>query len=165
MLDAAARVARRDGPGAVTVSAVVAEAGISRGGLLYHFPGKDDLLRGLVERELAGFRSVLEAVGDAEPIERVRAYRDACAVLPQSDHGRVAILVALAEAPDLLALWTAYVRELDRLDLEQMPPGDVSALVARLALDGLWFSDIVDPDRFTAAQREQIMRALGIGAD
>ncbi|MGH3423408.1 MAG: TetR/AcrR family transcriptional regulator [Nocardioidaceae bacterium] len=163
MLQAAARVARRDGPGAVTVSAVVAEAGVSRGGLLYHFPGKNDLLRGLVERELGTFRSLLETGGGTT--QRLRAYRDACTVTPQTEHDRVAILVALADAPDLLASWTAYVRELDRLDAEQSPGGDVSALVARLALDGLWFSDIIDPDRFTDGQRDLILHALGVGTD
>src|SRR5690606_9822070 len=42
MIEAAERVARRDGPGAVTVEAVIREAGVSRGGLMYHFPSKLD---------------------------------------------------------------------------------------------------------------------------
>ncbi|HLQ82064.1 MAG TPA: TetR/AcrR family transcriptional regulator [Bacillota bacterium] len=168
MLDAAARVARRDGAGAVTVSAVVAEAGVSRGGLLYHFPGKDDLLRGLVERELAAFRSVLEAGDDTAA--RLRAYRDACMIGPNAAEDRVAVLVALSEAPDLLASWISYVRELDQLDLApaggQRRTGEgMPAVVARLALDGLWLSDLVDPDRFTTTQRAEVLRTLGVPQD
>ena len=37
LLDAAAAVVRRDGAGALTLDAVAAEAGVSKGGLLYHF--------------------------------------------------------------------------------------------------------------------------------
>ncbi|TMZ54700.1 TetR/AcrR family transcriptional regulator, partial [Klebsiella pneumoniae] len=52
MIEAAERVARRDGPGAVTVEAVIREAGVSRGGLMYHFPSKLDLIRALVEQDV-----------------------------------------------------------------------------------------------------------------
>ena len=37
LLDAATAVVRRDGARALTLDAVAAEAGVSKGGLLYHF--------------------------------------------------------------------------------------------------------------------------------
>ena len=37
LLDAAVAVVRRDGAQALTLDAVAAEAGVSKGGLLYHF--------------------------------------------------------------------------------------------------------------------------------
>ncbi|GAA4661812.1 TetR/AcrR family transcriptional regulator [Kineococcus glutinatus] len=52
------------GPGAVTLDAVAAAAGVSKGGLLYHFRSKDALVAGLLERlRLRG----------AEDVERMRA--------------------------------------------------------------------------------------------
>lgn len=40
----------RQGTGAVTLESVAAEAGVSKGGLLYHFRSKQAMLIGLVER-------------------------------------------------------------------------------------------------------------------
>ena len=50
LLDAAAAVVRRDGAGALTLDAVAAEAGVSKGGLLYHFPTKEAMIAVLLER-------------------------------------------------------------------------------------------------------------------
>ena len=86
VLDAATRVALREGPGAVTIDAVVTEAGMSRGGVLYHFPSKDALLQALVDqdidvvREMTGLQSGEAAARSRE--QRVRAYHDACTAWP-----------------------------------------------------------------------------------
>ncbi len=40
LLDAAERVVLRDGAGQLTMDAVAAEAGVSKGGVLYAFPSK-----------------------------------------------------------------------------------------------------------------------------
>ena len=50
LLDAASAVIRRDGAQALTLDAVAAEAGVSKGGLLYHFKSKRELLDALVRR-------------------------------------------------------------------------------------------------------------------
>ena len=48
LLDAAAAVVRRDGAQALTLEAVAAEAGVSKGGLLYHFNSKRELLEAML---------------------------------------------------------------------------------------------------------------------
>ncbi len=50
LIDAAKRVIQRDGAAHLTLDAVAKEAGVSKGGLLYHFPSKQALLRGMVAR-------------------------------------------------------------------------------------------------------------------
>ena len=169
VLDAATRVALRDGPGAVTIDAVVTEAGMSRGGVLYHFPSKDALLQALVDqdidvvREMTGLQSGEATARSRE--QRVRAYHDTCTAWPP-ERGHVALAVALANNPALLRTWAQVQRDLDSADTadaagqddEAMTP--TSAMVARLALDGLWFSDLVDRDRFTSEQREQVVAAI-----
>ncbi|MFJ7213678.1 TetR/AcrR family transcriptional regulator [Amycolatopsis sp. NPDC098790] len=52
VLDAYQEILIADGVAAVTLEAVAARAGVSKGGLLYHFGSKDALLDGLVERLL-----------------------------------------------------------------------------------------------------------------
>ena len=50
ILDATERVILRDGPSGVTVDAVLAESGMSKGGFFHHFATKTALLGGLLER-------------------------------------------------------------------------------------------------------------------
>ena len=49
ILEAAIRVAGRDGLLATTLDKVAAEAGITKGGVLYHFASKDELLTRMME--------------------------------------------------------------------------------------------------------------------
>ena len=170
MIDAAERVARRDGPGAVTVEAVIREAGISRGGLMYHFPSKLDLIRALVERDVEYLRTALiggdepsGATPPGTPDERLRVYVDECAPEP-GERDYAALIAALAEDPRVAAPWVELQRELDQLDIDQSEPGDVAAIVARLALDGLWVSNLIDPDRFTSEQMDHIVAAMWPGS-
>lgn len=50
VLDAFQSILIADGERAATLEAVAREAGVSKGGLLYHFASKDDLTTGLVAR-------------------------------------------------------------------------------------------------------------------
>jgi AcrR family transcriptional regulator len=169
VLDAAAAVALRDGPGAVTIDAVVTESGMSRGGVLYHFPSKDALLQALVDqdidavREVAGLDHARARTRGSE--ERIRAYYEACTAWAP-ERGHVALAVALASNPALLRSWAQVQRDLDAGDAADVSDTGLTALVARLALDGLWFSDLIDPSRFAPRQRERVVEAIvGIAAE
>jgi AcrR family transcriptional regulator len=163
VLEAATAVALREGPGAVTIEAVVSEAGMSRGGVLYHFPSKDALLQALVDQDIDSARDVTGldsgTAGDGSSADRIRAYYDACTAMAP-ERGRIALAVALAENPGLLRSWIAVQRELDTVDAADQGGHATASLVARLALDGLWFSDLIDPDRFTAAERKRLVSAI-----
>ncbi|MGW5649210.1 TetR/AcrR family transcriptional regulator [Saccharopolyspora sp. NPDC003752] len=50
ILDALQRILIRQGTAAVTLESVAAEAGVSKGGLLYHFRSKQAMLQGLTRR-------------------------------------------------------------------------------------------------------------------
>jgi AcrR family transcriptional regulator len=50
LLDAAEKVVARDGVANLTLDAVAREGGVSKGGLLYHFPSKSALITSVVER-------------------------------------------------------------------------------------------------------------------
>lgn len=89
----------------MSLDAVAAAAGVSKGGLLYHFPNKAKLLEALVDDYLARFDSVLQdAERSGQPNAVIRAYirhfRD--------DRKRKApppsgLLAVLSEQPDMLA--------------------------------------------------------------
>jgi len=50
MLNAAEAIVLEKGARHMTLDAVAAKAGVSKGGLLYHFPTKEDLLKTMLER-------------------------------------------------------------------------------------------------------------------
>ena len=51
ILAAARHIVEREGAGALTFDELVRQSGITRGGITYHFPTKEDLLRGLLEAD------------------------------------------------------------------------------------------------------------------
>ncbi len=163
LLDAAFRLAAREGIAAVTLEAVASEAGVSKGGLLYHFPSKDDLIRGMVaslreEFEAAARRA---ATRDPEPRGRTaRAYLSACADADAAQSRRwIALIGALVQQPDLLEPWRdliAPARAEDRA--EGTDP--VAASIVRLAADGLWLADVLGTQPFGRGQRRKVIERL-----
>ena len=65
-LDAFERLLRTSGERAATLDAIAADAGISKGGLLYHFESKDALVTGLLERFDVLSRAELDRYRDSE---------------------------------------------------------------------------------------------------
>lgn len=140
ILAAAEELARAAGPGNLSLDAVAAKAGVSKGGLLYHFPTKAKLLEALVEQFLANFDQALrdrEAESAGAPNSLVRAYLDflvnehLCREPPPSG-----LLAALGEDPDFLA----PVRRFDRALLDRMKANasdPTVAVVVFLAMHGV----------------------------
>ena len=58
----------------MTLQAVADEAGVSKGGLLYHFSSKSELVRGLVERLVDDTNGNYAQWDDGEPGSYTRAY-------------------------------------------------------------------------------------------
>ncbi len=61
VLDAAEAVLVRDGIGSLTMDAVAAEAGVSKGGVLHHFRSKDALVSTLASRKLKRLEDGVDA--------------------------------------------------------------------------------------------------------
>ena len=152
LLGAAATVIRRDGAQSLTLEAVAAEAGVSKGGLLYHFRSKRELLDGLVERWLDEFQHDIDAAAGDFPKGYVKASDGAKA----EEAGLLAALVAdpavLAKVRERYATWQ------DRVATEG---GDaVEATVARLAADGLWLADLLGMAPPEGELRDRVLARL-----
>src|ERR1700730_12613842 len=82
IMAAAMAVARESGASRLSLDAIARRAGVSKGGLLYHFPKKDALMRALVERHLAEIDAATLAAtsmpGRANAVAQafLRAYRN-----------------------------------------------------------------------------------------
>jgi AcrR family transcriptional regulator len=140
VLDAAASLVLRDGVGELTLERVAQEAGVSKGGLLYHFPTKVELVEALVEDILDRFERAVDdrAARSADRMAWAHAYVDATF---DAEVSRPALGAALVTAPDLggqvlrrcadrLATWQT------RLEDEGVDPATAAAV--RYACDGWW---------------------------
>jgi AcrR family transcriptional regulator len=143
LLDAAVAVVRRDGPQALTLDAVAAEAGVSKGGLLYHFRSKRDLLDALVGRWLDGWQAEMDADEAADGFVAAYVRASHLGGAGQAERAyETALLAALVGEPGVLA--AARDRYAAWQDLVEREGGDpVDATVARLAADGLWLADLL----------------------
>jgi AcrR family transcriptional regulator len=158
ILDAAEAVVLRQGIANLTLEAVASRAGLSKGGLLHHFPTKDRLVEGLVTRCADEWLEAVEEAGErAAPgpgrLARAMLERlgDAGAWSEQCQHRSSAAFAALAQDPRLIApIRAVYVELRRRMERDGLPEGVGEVIL--LTMDGLWLNRVlglapVDQDR------------------
>jgi len=113
ILAAAAEVARESGPGSLSLDAVAARAGVSKGGLLYNFPSKAKLMQALVEEYLRGFEQALDTARATENGESpLAAYIRLSATECREEKPSASwIFSAIAEDPEFLTPIKAFRRQ------------------------------------------------------
>lgn len=148
LLDAAELIVRRDGSARLTLDSVAAEAGVSKGGLLYHFPNKEALISAMVERLLSAFDEAHEQAMATDPVEPgrwTRAWvRTSVSPAGTSEHDTTAagLLAAIANSPSLADPMRARYAEWRRRAAHDGLPVE-EAMIVSLAADGLWMADLL----------------------
>jgi AcrR family transcriptional regulator len=139
ILDALQQILMREGLHAVTLEAVADRAGVSKGGLLYHFSTKEAMLDAFVQRMCDAAEHEFK---HAEEAEDVVAFYLRVSVPGSSDAALMWSLVASlrtndvasSEARQLVADIFARWEEI----LRRRIPDPVTAEIVRLAGDGLY---------------------------
>lgn len=164
VLDAATEVVRSDGVSNLTLDRVAEAAGISKGGLLYHYPSKQALVSAMLERTLRRADDRLNELADGSDRTDGRfaqAYLDyvrsdqptqldsatgifASAALDDGD---------LTPAHEQFAAWQKRLLDDDGLD-------PTRALLARVVGDGLWLIDLFDLAPPTDEQRAALVQLV-----
>ena len=174
LLDAAEAVVARQGIANLTLEAVAAEAGISKGGLLHHFRSKDRLIEGMVTRAAENWRACWMGSyerGPEGPGRMTRGLLNHCLSdnqtwTEQLRRSSAAVFAALAQNPSLIEPMRAVYVDLHRRIAEDgLPPGVGEAVVT--AIDGLWLYWVlglvpVDQDlmrRLRAALEDMLARS------
>lgn len=164
VLGAAKELAWESGPAGMSLDAVARRAGVSKGGLLYHFPSKAKLLEALVEDFLRDFDAELTAREHAAagaPNSVARAYLDmfaqeqACRRPPPSG-----LLAAMIEGAEFLD----PVRKFQRVFLDRMKAGasdPAMAIVVYLAIQGIKSMDLLTIDTLDKDEVACVLEKLG----
>jgi AcrR family transcriptional regulator len=163
LLDAAAAVVRRDGAGALTLDAVAAEAGVSKGGLLYHFRSKRDLLDAMLEGWVEEFATEIAAAEEGKGFAHGYVKASDMSTWAAAERAtEFGLLAAMVDEPGTLERVRArYAAWQNQLAAQAADP--VDATVARLAADGLWLNDLLGLAPPAGELREQVMeRMLGL---
>ncbi len=164
ILAAANRIVQERGVEHLTLDLTAQEAGVSKGGLLYHFPSKEALIRGMIQDYLDRFTADLEAAArqpeNQGPGRWTRAYLyttyDDYQRSPRMSSG---LLAAVATNPALLApMQQAFEQWVQRLEQDGLDP--TTAMIVRLAVDGLWMVELFGLAPPAPELREKILRAL-----
>ncbi|RSD20770.1 TetR family transcriptional regulator [Amycolatopsis eburnea] len=138
LLDAAATALRTRGISA-SLDDIAREAGVSKGGLLYHFPAKDALVRTLAQDILDTFRAEVHAAldpADTAPGRLTRAYVRASLDTSQDEvavRENIALIAQLISIPEIGAMARADAERWDRELHDDGLPEDVVTLVVAAA--------------------------------
>lgn len=162
ILKAASSVVKNSGAAHLTIDAVAAEAKLSKGGVLYHYPNKRSLIEGMLSylllrleqrlalhiAHLSGKNTFLRAMilAEQEQEEEERAMA-------------LAILAASAEDPALLQIArervTHWVKQIEKeSDTPQV------SLLLFLAVEGLRFLDMLNLLPVSKSRRKQLHQEL-----
>jgi AcrR family transcriptional regulator len=159
LLDAALDLIAEDGVGALTYEALSVRTGVSKGGLLYHFPSKDALLDALTERLVDRYAEARRATTEElpeSPSRELKGYAIA------SLHNRSKADGASARLK-MSGVWNRRVgKAYYARRFREMAAGmdrDRAAIV-HLAVEGLWYMELAGVSPFTALERRRIVMLL-----
>lgn len=163
VLEAIARIIERDGLTTVTLDAVAVATGMTRAGLLYHFPSREALIQATHEHltklwEESLIESAGKASDEASDSERHSAYINVCTKAAR----RVELLLML-ESSDSQELGQLWQQIIDRWAPPAPQSDDASGLdkfIARLAADGLWIHEALSTNSLHPDLRKRVIDRL-----
>lgn len=145
VLAAAAKVVSERGVFNLTLDAVAKEAGISKGGLLYHYASKEKLVEDMVEFLAENYVEKIDRRAEEYADETGRWTRAFWDVTAHNSNREMnaGLLAAKAVNPALMQpIRDAYQYWQGRLMNDGIDP--VDATIVRLAADGIWLSQLLD---------------------
>jgi AcrR family transcriptional regulator len=166
ILEAAERVVGETGAARMTLDVVAQSAGVSKGGLLYHFPSKESLLGALAKRYVEGMEQCIEAAKSCLAERENGRDLKACIVgiLTSAPRARVAGMSAalMATAANDLTLLDVIRRKIAAYtaELADSDADFARAAIVTLAVDGLMMRESLRISPFTDEQRQQVVQEL-----
>lgn len=164
LIDAALKLVSEQGLQQVTIDAVAAAAGVTKGGLIYHFKTRDELLGAMLERMMGELNTRIgarkEHPGGTSIRELVLALADESFDMPE-DQRRILsnMLAASSTYPHLMGPAQSHFSNVYG-ELAGSGPHAGRALLLSAALDGFTFLELLNLHQFTPQQKKAMRRAV-----
>lgn len=164
LLDVVAETIREKGMSGVTLEGVARSAGMSKGGLLHHFPSKQDLIDALIVDLHQEFLEKLKQLADEDPEacgRRTRAYLNIVTRERDERARKVCNIIAVEDRQNqtMRELWREFLVSL--LSSKETGGADpITLAIVQLATDGLWLADLEGMFDHLPGLHEQIVERL-----
>lgn len=161
ILDAAEEVVLNRGGRELTLELAAQAAGLSKGGVLYHFPTKAALIGAMLTRLIERFEAELDVAAEGAAVTEQLAFYIQAGFSACEQERRVgaALLAVLAEDKTLLEPLRAFYQR--RFDALRRPGFDFSqGAVAMLAVEGLFLLDLLELTSLNQEERSAIEQRL-----
>ena len=162
VLQAAERIVQRQGAGSLTYDQLVKESGVTRGGITYHFPTKDLLLRALMERDMAQWESMEKSLrprlDNADAADIIGSLRAMTRTSNEQKRFVAGMLSAVTHDQELLE----PVREMNRQRYgnQKGTPKEINIMILELASAGLFWQDITRCHDMPEAIRKKVIARI-----
>jgi len=162
IFQACRKILTEEGLSNLTLQAVADQAGLSKGGLLYHFPSKEDLVEALFEYHNGIFEERLQELFEQEADQSgafIRAYAKASAE-QMADPENASLYASLFAAEEKYASAHKLMRQKYKVWQNKINQCDMDtdwAMMLRFAADGLWFIEMHQYAPPSPDQRERIV--------
>lgn len=164
ILQRAIELIEAEGLEAISYESLAEASGLSKSGIIYHFPSRDAIMRGLHEYMAAAWESELEAAAGGPAHEVTESQRLRAMVISLSREATKAELLLELDAhqhAEFNEYWLA-------VDQRWSPPaaeiGDddirLQAYLVQLLADGLWVHDHVHEPRLSRKQRAVLSQRI-----
>jgi AcrR family transcriptional regulator len=170
LLDAAERVVAESGATHLTLDAVAKSAGVSKGGLLYHFPSKEALLESMLSRHFHDVDAEVakRLASRGKKASRADQLRERVSVLlefhPERPAVGAAMVAASADNPEHMSVCRAEYRKLLN-EFAKLPGGFERAALVLLGVQGLLLAELLHLSPYTPEERSRLVKALQRAAD
>ncbi|MEV0584454.1 TetR family transcriptional regulator [Nonomuraea sp. NPDC050310] len=161
ILDGALDLLRAEGGGAVTLDATAKQVGLTKPGLMYHFPTKNALMLGVVDHVGARWERLLLAhLGQpketASPRQRIQAYVEV-ALSERFDRADFAVFSDALYREALTETWVRRFESWVTVPTTLPPAVRARLTAARLLADGYWMADATGVFPVPEQDRQQVL--------
>ncbi|WP_437201020.1 TetR/AcrR family transcriptional regulator [Planctomicrobium sp. SH664] len=164
LLDVAGKCILEKGLAGMTLDSVAREAGVSKGGLLHHFPSKQHLIDALIVDLHQQFLEKWKRSAEADPEEAgryTRAYLKISAMERDKHACKLCNIIAVEDRANrtMRDLWRRFLSSL--LNPESSGGADpVMLAIVQLATDGLWLAEMEGVFAEFPELRQQVIERL-----
>ncbi len=146
LLNVAADLIRDKGLAGITLDGVAKAAGVSKGGLLHHFPSKQHLIDAIIVDLYARFQERMNGIIAADPVptgRQIRAYLRVATSERDEQSNKLCRVLAIEarDNPTMRDQWRDLICSL--ISEENSDGADpVTVAIVQLATDGLWLAEM-----------------------